>query len=75
MVEVKNLSPNKKIKNRLISISLLLISIIIILYILYRVISLVVVPTNSVIVENGVITAEESAIRVCYKRWKNSKRK
>ena len=62
------MSPNKKIKNRLISISLLLISIIIILYILYRVISLVVVPTNSVIVENGVITAEESAIRVCYKR-------
>ncbi|MBO4816098.1 MAG: hypothetical protein J5507_04165 [Clostridia bacterium] len=59
---------NNKIKNRLISISLLLASIIIILYIFYRVISLIAVPTNGVVIENGVITSEESSIRLCYKR-------
>ena len=62
------LSPrkNKKMKKRLFNISLLLASIIIILYVLYRVISLITVPTNSVIIEEGIITSEESATRVCY---------
>ena len=43
------------------NILILLTSIIITLYILFRVISLIVVPTSSVIVENGFITSETSA--------------
>lgn len=57
-----NNKKNNKIKKRLISISLLLLCIIVILYILYKIISLIAVPTDSIIVENGYITSEESSI-------------
>ena len=53
---------SKKNTKRIINILLLLASIIIVLYILYRVINLVAVPTDSVIVENSYITSEESVI-------------
>ncbi len=59
---------SKKNTKRIINILLLLSSIMIVLYILYRIISLVAVPTDSVIVENSYITSEESANRLCYKR-------
>ena len=57
---------SKKMRKRLINISLLLASIIIILYVLYKIISLIAVPTNSVVIENGTITSEDSATRLCY---------
>ena len=58
---------SKKNTKRIINILLLLSSIMIILYVLYRIISLVAVPTDSVIVENSYITSEESANRICNK--------
>ena len=53
---------SKRNNKRIINILLLLASIFLIVYVLYRIISLVAVPTDSVIVENSYITSEESAI-------------
>ena len=67
----KNRRTNKKdIVKMLIS----LIGIIIFVYILYKIISLIIVPTDIVMIENGIIFNEENAVRLCYKKWKNSKR-
>ena len=41
--------------------------VIIFIYVLYKIIGLIVVPTNIVMIENGTIFNEESATRLCYK--------
>ena len=38
------------------------------IYVLYKIIRLIIVPTDIVMIENGTIFNEESAIRICDKR-------
>ncbi len=60
---------NKKIKNKKLNTVKTLIPIIGILtfiYILYKVIKLIIAPTDIFMIENGTIYDEESAIRICY---------
>lgn len=45
-----------------------LICAIIFIYMLYKIISLIIVPTDIVMIENGTIFNEESATRICYKK-------
>lgn len=65
---------NKKFKNNIIRTLFLSLIIVLIAYVIYRVISLIAVPSNSVVIENGLISQEESVIRLCYKRRTNSQR-
>lgn len=53
---------NKEIKNKFLGKLLLLIIVLIIVYVLYKVVSLVITPTDVSVVENGFISSEESAI-------------
>ncbi len=53
---------NKKTKNKITSIIGLLIVVSIVFYTLYKIISLILVPTDITIVENGIISQEEGAI-------------
>lgn len=53
---------NKEIKNKFLGKLLLLIIVLIIVYVLYKVVSLVITPTDVSVVENGFISLEESAI-------------
>lgn len=53
---------SKEIKNKFLGKLLLLIIVLIIVYVLYKVISLVITPTDVSVVENGFISSEESAI-------------
>lgn len=53
---------NKKIRNKLLSKLLLIIVILIIIYVVYKIINLIISPTDISVVENGIITSEESAI-------------
>ena len=60
---------NKKTNKRdIVKILIPLIGIIIFIYALYKIIDLIVVPTDIVMIENGIIYNEEDAIRLCYKR-------
>ena len=52
---------NKEIKNKFLGSLLLLIIVLIIVYVLYKVVSLVIAPTDVSVVENGFISSEESA--------------
>mgnify|MGYP004548588403 FL=1 len=52
---------NKEIKNKFLGRLLLLIIVLIIVYVLYKVVSLVIAPTDVSVVENGFISSEESA--------------
>ena len=52
----------KKNKNNVFKILLLLITIAIVIYIVFKVINLILVPTDSVVIENGIISTEESVI-------------
>lgn len=52
---------SKAIKNKFLSKILLLIIVLTIVYVLYKVINLVITPTNISVVENGFISSEESA--------------
>ncbi len=65
----------KKAKNKIISTLLLVLIALLIAYVLYSVVALIAVPSDSVIVEKGMISLEESTVRIYYKRWKNSKRR
>ena len=58
---------NKDIDN-ILKMIIPLIGVIIFIYTLYKIISLIVVPTDIVIIENGTIFNEENAVRLCYKR-------
>ena len=60
----KNKKTNKKIVKMLIPLA----GIMIFIYFLYKIISLIIVPTDMVVIENGTIFNEEYAIRLCYKR-------
>ena len=61
----KGKKTNKKnIVRMLIPLAAAVISV----YALYKIIELIVVPTDIVMIENGTILKEESAIRLCYKR-------
>ena len=64
------MSPKKqnKSKNKIKSALFLLLIAIIIAYILYKLINLITVPNDSVIIEDGTITSEESLVRICNKR-------
>lgn len=55
---------NKKIAKLLIP----LIAIVLFIYIIYKVISLIIVPTDIYMIENGTIYNEEDAVRLCNKR-------
>lgn len=61
------MSPKKKkiTNNKVTSFLILLLTALAIAYVLYKVIALIAVPSDVVVVENGVITSEESAIRIC----------
>ena len=63
--KIANKKSNKKqikTKNNIIGIAILACVIAVIIYIAYTVISLIIVPTDVSIVENGVVSQEESAI-------------
>ena len=53
---------------------MLFLSLIIVLiaYVVFRVVSLIAVPSDVVVIEDGIISQEESAIRICNSRRKNS---
>lgn len=53
---------SKKKKNKLLSKLLLIIIILSIIYIVYKIINLIISPTDISVVENGIITSEESVI-------------
>lgn len=62
-------SKNKKIdKNKIVKLVIPLIVAVLIIYAIYKVINLIIVPTNMLMIENGTIYNEEDAIRICYKR-------
>lgn len=63
--EIKKETNNKKninFKSNLINILLLICVTCVIIYVIYTVVKLAIVPTDVSIVENGVVSAEESAI-------------
>lgn len=62
-------SKNKKIdKNKIVKLVIPLIVAVLLIYAIYKVINLIIVPTNVFMIENGTIYNEEDAIRICYKR-------
>ncbi len=54
----------KKSKNKIASAFLLLVIALFIVYFLYKIMGLVSVPSDIVVVDNGLITSEESSIRL-----------
>lgn len=61
-------------KNKIIKILLPISIIAIIIYLLYTIIHLIIIPTDMFIIKNDVISTEETTIRIRNKRRKNSKR-
>lgn len=64
---------NKKVKskknsNKIFKLLIPLIAISIFIYIIYKVIKLIIVPTDMYMIENGTIYNEEDAVRLCNKR-------
>ena len=69
-VKANSIHPQKnKITNEkdIVKMLIPLISAIIFIYVLYKIILLIVVPTDIVMIENGIIFNEENAVRICYK--------
>ena len=64
----KNRKKVNKDSDNILKMLIPLIGVIIFIYTLYKIISLIVVPTDIVIIENGTIFNEENAVRLCYKR-------
>ena len=59
----------KKTKKRdIVKMLIPFIAVVIFIYVLYKIIKLIVVPTDIVMIENGTILNEESATRICNKR-------
>ena len=54
-------------KKDIIKMLIPLVVAVIFIYIVYKIISLIVVPTDIVMIENGIIFNEESATRICDK--------
>lgn len=60
---------NKKVnKQNILKMLIPLTGTIIFIYILYKIIQLIIVPTDIIMIENGTIFNEESSTRICYKR-------
>lgn len=65
---------NKKVKskklnsNKIFKLLIPLIAISIFIYIIYKVIKLIIVPTDMYMIENGTIYNEEDTVRLCNKR-------
>ena len=60
---------NKKIqKNNIVKMLIPIIAIVFLAYIIYKIIELIIAPTNIFMIENDTIFDEESAIRLCNKR-------
>ena len=68
------MSPKRKnkFKNNIIRMLFLSLIIVLIAYVVFRVVSLIAVPSDVVVIEDGIISQEESAIRICNSRRKNS---
>lgn len=66
--KTKNVKSKKINKKDIVKMLIPLIGVIIFIYVLYKIISLIVVPTDIVMIENGTIFNEEDAVRLCNKR-------
>ena len=66
--KTKNLKNKKTNKEDIVKMLIPFIAALISIYVLYKIIRLIVVPTDIVVIENGTIFNEEDAIRLCYKR-------
>lgn len=64
----KKVESKKLNKNKIAKSIIPLIAIIIFIYIIYKVIKLIIVPTDVYMIENGTIYNEEDAVRLCNKR-------
>ena len=64
----KEKSSRKKNNKNIISLLLPISILAIIIYILYKIISLIVVPTEMFMIKNDAISKEESVVRICDKR-------
>lgn len=64
----KKVESKKLNKNKIAKSITPLIAIIIFIYIIYKVIKLIIVPTDVYMIENGTIYNEEDAVRLCNKR-------
>lgn len=58
---------NKKANNTT-KMVIVLITIFVFSYIIYKIVNLIAVPTDAFIIEKGTISNEENAVRICYKR-------
>ena len=72
----KEKSPKKNketSKKNIVKMLIPILGVIAFIYVIYKIIGLIVEPTNIIVVEKGTIFNEEDAVRICYKRWKNCK--
>lgn len=69
----KKTSPQKINKKKIIRVLLPISIVAIIVYLLYTIIHLIIVPTDMFVIRNDIISAEETTIRICNKRRKNGK--
>ena len=70
---VKKIKNAKKIKvnilkNKTLKMMFVLLMIAVIIYIIYKVINLIITPTDILMVENGTVSVEETTVRIYYKR-------
>ena len=61
-----SLKKNKKTNNKILSWLLLLIIALIIVYVIYKILGLIAIPSDIVVIEDGLIMSEENAIRIYY---------
>ena len=54
------------IKNKTLKMMSLLLMVAIVIYIFYKVINLIITPTDTFMVENGVVSVEETTTRIYY---------
>lgn len=64
----KKVKSKKLNKNKIVKLIIPLIAISIFIYVIYKVIKLIIVPTDMYMIENGTIYNEEDAVRLCNKR-------
>ena len=62
-------SPKNKKSNKkdILKMLIPLLGVIIFIYVLYKIICLIVVPTDIVMIDKGTIFKEEDTVRLCYK--------
>lgn len=67
----KEKSPKKNketSKKNIVKMLIPILGVIAFIYVIYKIIGLIVEPTNMIVVEKGTIFNEEDAVRICYKR-------